>query len=140
MQDILNLLQEHWQLTSALIAVLFLLIIIEFIKQKRGANGLTPASTTHFINHKNAVVIDTRSTDSYSSGHIVGSVSIPLADLVAKNKKIEKFKTQPIVLVCNSDPEGQRAANQLQTNGFDVYILAGGLRAWRDAELPLVKS
>lgn len=139
MQDILNFLQTHWQLTATLIAVLALLFIVELIKLKRGANRINPVAATDLINHKNAVIVDTRGAEAFASGHIIGSVSLPVAELLSKNKKIEKLKSQPIVLVCNADHEAQKIATSLQQQGFAIYILGGGIRAWREADLPLVK-
>lgn len=139
MQDVLMFLQVHWQLTSILIAVLVLLVIIEFIKQKKITNRLNPAAVTHYINHQNAALIDTRSAESYSQGHIVGSISIPFSEIVKNQKKIEKYKNQPIVLVCNTDQEGDRLTGDLQKQGITAYTLNGGIRAWREADLPIVK-
>lgn len=139
MQDIMTFLQTHWALSTALIVVLLLLILIELIKQKRGGMRLSPAQVTRLINHENAVIIDVRNSDAYAKGHIIGAISIPLKDLNDKNKKIEKYKSQPIVLVCGTGAESLNAVPLLAKQGFNVSLLQGGLRAWQDANLPIIK-
>lgn len=139
MQDIIVFMQQHWALSLALIVVLILLILLEFIRQTRTGNGLSPQQVTRLINHENAVVVDVRSTDAFANGHIIDAISVPVSEL-EKSKKLEKFKTQPIVLVCASGNESQRAVATLSKNGYKVYFLNGGLRAWREAEMPVVKG
>lgn len=140
MQDIIVFMQQHETLSIALAIVLVLLILLELIRQKRGGNRLNPAEVTRLINHENAVIIDVRNTDAYTNGHILGAISLPLQELESKGKKIEKFKSQPIVLMCATGSDSQRASISLIKKDFKVYILDGGLRAWRDAEMPITKG
>ena len=140
MQDILLFIQHHWALSLAFATILVFLIILEFIKIKRGSSRISPAQTTHLINHNKAIVVDLRSYEAFLSGHIVGAISLPLSALKEQVKKIEKFKSQPIVLVCATGTDSPRAATALMQQGFNVQILSGGIRAWRDAEMPVVKG
>ena len=140
MQDIILFMQHHLLLVAAFAAVLFLLFILEFIKIKRGTQSLGPAEAVRLINHEKAVIVDVRSYEAYLTGHIVNSVSLPLNEIKDKIKKIEKFKSQPIVVVCGTGVEASRAATLLTQQGFQAQVLAGGIRAWRDAEMPLVKG
>jgi rhodanese-related sulfurtransferase len=140
MQDILPFLQRHGSLAFVLVIVLILLVILEFIKQKQGARRLSPLQTTQLINHENAVIVDIRSVDAFAKGHITSAVSLPLADLEQQIKKLDKFKSSPIVIVCATGLESARAANLLIQKGFNTFILAGGIRSWQDANIPLVKD
>lgn len=140
MQDIMLFIQNHWLLALAFAVVLVLLFIIEYIRGQRGAKSLTPSQLTQLINHQDAVVVDIRGADAFLTGHIVGSISMPLADLENKYKKLDKYKTKPIVLTCAVGLESQKAANLLTKYGINALILAGGIRAWREAEMPLVKD
>lgn len=140
MRDIFLFLQNHWVLVSAVLFIMFLLMLVEMLRAQRGASRLSPQLATQLMNHKNAVVIDLRSTEAYREGHIVDSISIPFADLETKNKKLEKYKSQPLILVCANGLDSQRAANQLMKQGLTPMILAGGIRSWRDADMPLVKG
>lgn len=139
MQDIIVFMQHHASQSIALAVVLGLLIFLEFIRQTKGTSNLSPGQVTQFINHKNAVIVDIRASDAFVSGHILSAISVPLKEL-ATSKKLDKLKTQPIVLVCATGVESPRAAATLKKQALDVYTLAGGLRAWKEANLPLVKN
>ena len=44
----------------------------------------------------------------------------------------------PIILIYGGSQQAHVAVKQLQKNNFtDIYVLKGGLNAWRDAKLPL---
>ncbi len=140
MQDILLFLHNHFLLTSAFLAVVIVLVILEFIKNKQNTSRLSPAQAVQLINHQNAVVVDIRSPELFADGHIVDAVSLPLTELEQKVKKLDKFKSQPLLIVCAAGQESLRAAAQLTKQGFQPVILAGGLRAWREASMPVVKG
>ncbi len=140
MQDILSFIHNHLALTSLLAVVLIGLIIVEFIKLRRGTHQLSPARAVQLMNHNKAVVLDIRGSETFLAGHIVGAISLPLSEINTKLKKIEKFKSQPIVITCATGMDSQKAAALLNQQGFQTYILAGGMRAWRDAEMPIVKG
>lgn len=140
MQDILSFIQSHWMLSTALIIIFVLLLIVELIRQRQGARRVSPMEATQLINHQDAVLVDLRSADAFKTGHIVGAISIPFAELENKSKKLEKYKSKPIILVCAAGLESARATTLLMKNGLSAFILAGGIRSWRDAEMPLVKD
>lgn len=140
MQDILSFIQNHWMLTAALVIIFVLLLVTELIRQRHGAKRLSPLQATQLINHQDAVIIDVRSTDAFKTGHIVGAISVPFAELENKSKKLEKYKSRPIILVCAAGLESARATTLLMKQGLSASILAGGIRSWRDAEMPLVKD
>lgn len=140
MQDILSFLQNHVLLTTALVLIFVLLIIVELIRQKQGAKRISPTEATQLINHQDAIVVDLRPDDAFKTGHIVGAVSIPFAELENKFNKLEKYKSKPIILVCAAGLESTRATTLLMKKGLSAFILAGGIRSWRDAEMPLVKD
>lgn len=139
MQEFLAFMQHHALLSIALIAALLLLFILEFIRLKQSARQLSPAEATRLINRQDAIVIDLRSVEAFDNGHIVGAVSLP--DIKnATTKLVNKYKNQPIILVCSNGLESSKIAPQLKEQGLMVYVLAQGLQSWKNAELPLVKK
>jgi rhodanese-related sulfurtransferase len=140
MQDIALFIQHHWMLNLAFLLILFILIILEFMHQKRNAAKASPAQVTQLMNRSKATLIDIRDKAAFSEGHIIGSLSIPAADLPNQAKKLEKLKANPIVMVCMQGAESSRVADPLLKQGYDVRILAGGITAWRNADMPLVKE
>lgn len=140
MQDLIIFMQHHGLLSVALGVILLLIIFIELIRAKRVSQQLSPAEVTALINKHNAVVVDIRSTDAYTSGHIIDAISLPLSDLTKKLNKLEKYKSKPLILICAMGHDSLKATPQLTQQGYTVNILSGGLRAWRSANLPLVKD
>jgi rhodanese-related sulfurtransferase len=140
MQDIFIFIQHHWLLSIAFTIVLLALLALEFIKIKRGTLQVSPQEAILLINHENAVVVDVRALDAYINGHIINAISLPLSEIETKHKKLDKFKTNPILITCAAGLESSAAADSLTKHGFNVRVLAGGMRSWKDAEMPLVKG
>ena len=86
-----------------------------------------------------AVIIDLRSPEAFARGHIVNAKNIPLADLDANEEKITRFKSKPILAVCDAGISSNKAVDKLRKSGIEsVYGLKGGIAAWTQANLPLV--
>ena len=84
-------------------------------------------------------VIDLRSAEAYSRGHIVNARNVPFDELSARLDKLAKFKTKPIVAVCEAGLTSTKALNTLRNSGFEnVYGLKGGMTAWSQAGLPVI--
>lgn len=67
-----------------------------------------------------AVVVDVRTKQEYASGHVQGSVNIPLDSLTARMKELPKDR--PIITCCASGMRSGTAKSILQNNGFnEVY-------------------
>jgi adenylyltransferase/sulfurtransferase len=74
-----------------------------------------------------ATVLDVREPSETREGTLPGSVTIPLADVLAG---YDPPHTGPVVIVCAHGTRAHRAAEALRTRGHDVLVLAGGLAAW----------
>ncbi len=66
-----------------------------------------------------AVIVDVRSADEYRSGHVKGSINIPLDRIQDQLKKIDKSK--PVITCCRSGARSGMAADMLKRHGYDVY-------------------
>lgn len=139
MQDLTTFIFNHLLLSYAFSGVLVLLMIVEFLRQKRNTFVIDTTRAVQLINHDNAVVIDIRVADSYAKGHIIDAVSITSSDLTTNTKKYEKYKLRPVIVVCNTGSESQKIAAFLLKQGYNAYSLSGGLRAWTGADMPLIK-
>jgi rhodanese-related sulfurtransferase len=106
-----------------------------------GGGSLNANGAVQLMNREKAVVVDVSEAAEFATGHIVGSKNLPMADLATKMESAVKNKALPIVLVC---PAGTRAARSVATVkklGYgNVQAIAGGLKAWREAGLPLEKA
>jgi rhodanese-related sulfurtransferase len=106
----------------------------------RGVKEVDSAAALQLINHKNALVLDVREPGEYEAGHVLNSKLIPLGKLKERIGELEKFRDQPIVVVCKSGNRSGTACFILGKQGFNQpYNLAGGMQAWQKVNLPLVR-
>lgn len=83
-----------------------------------------------------ALVVDVRSTAEWRSGHVAGSLHVPLGRLVAQ--MADKPRSGPVLLICESGSRSAIGASLLTAAGFtDVTNVTGGLADWRREGLPL---
>lgn len=140
MHEFITFLSSHSVLTAAIIVVLFSVMIVEFFRAKRSNFEVKPIQAIQLINHDNAVVIDIRSNEHYRKGHIINAYSMNAQDLNQSVKKLEKFWTRPILIVCGTGAESQKLAASLLKRGYNAYSISGGIRAWSEAQMPLIKE
>ncbi|MDF3054672.1 MAG: putative sulfurtransferase [Gammaproteobacteria bacterium] len=139
MEQILTFALNHWALSGGLILIIFF-IVAEEIRNKKDGTKLSPQDATRLINTENAVVIDLREKTLYDNGHIVRAIHLAKSTLNDNLNKITKLKNKPIILVDTSDYQSGTIRQKLHKEGFTrLFILAGGIHAWKEAGLPLVK-
>ena len=83
------------------------------------------------------VILDIRPPQHYESGHIKGSLHIPLTDLIGRMKEIPKNKK--IAVVCAMDTNSAFAVAILRMYGYDAWIFEGGVPGWVKLGKPLEK-
>lgn len=81
-------------------------------------------------------LIDVREPMEYASGHISGSLNVPLSRITEAH-----LPSGPLVLVCQSGKRSTKALAQLLQQGHPHPLadLEGGVPAWQQAGLPLRK-
>lgn len=139
MQDLTHFVQNHPLLIATAAIVLFLSIIVEIIRIKQKLGGLTPAQMTQIMNRQQSLLIDLREPEQYRKSHIINAKNIQPANIAQQLKKLAKAKTT-ILLVCASGTESQKLAASLKKQGYNAFSLSGGMRAWLDAQMPIVKD
>jgi rhodanese-related sulfurtransferase len=140
MQELTTFISNHPTLSAGILIVFGLIMCVEFIRAKRGTVNVDPTRLTQLINHQSAVVLDLRPQELYRKGHIIDAQMITPTEVRENSKKLEKFKARPLVLVCNTGIVSQKIAANLLKQGYNVYSLSGGMRAWIDAQMPLIKE
>jgi phage shock protein E len=68
---------------------------------------------------KGAVIIDVRTPQEFSAGHVNGSKNIPLNLLQSKMEEIKRLG-KPIITVCQSGMRSSTAKSFLQAKGIEV--------------------
>lgn len=106
----------------------------------RGVKEVDSSGALQLINHKNALVLDVREESEYKSGHVLNSKLIPLGKLKERMGELEKYKGQPMVVICRVGNRSGTACYLLGKQGYtQAYNLAGGVLAWKKNNLPLEK-
>ena len=87
-----------------------------------------------------AVLIDIRSPDEYRREHIAGALLQPLPTLQAQGLPPEAQHAETLIFHCKSGFRTQHAAPLLAqlASKQTVFIMEGGLEAWKQAGLPTV--
>lgn len=138
MDKILEFTGNHTLLVLGLMVSFFILIFTELRRKAGGLLSVDANAAVKLINN-DALVVDLRSADAYSAGHIVSSKSIPSDELESKMSTLEAHKTSPIVLVCDTGNASSKTVATMRAAGFDsAYGLAGGIAAWNQAGMPVV--
>jgi rhodanese-related sulfurtransferase len=107
-----------------------------------GAAAVGTAEVVRLMNREKAVLIDVSEPAEFAAAHAGGARNVPFGQLEgAGNKALPTNKSLPLVLVCPTGTRASRAVALLQKAGYEnVKSLAGGLAAWREANLPVEKS
>ena len=111
------------------------------VVQGATASGISPTEAVQCMNREKGVVIDVCSAEEFAASHINGAVNVPLDQLEAKLPSVAKNKSIPLILVCAAGARSKRAQAMAQKLGYEkVHSLQGGLTAWKEANLPVVKA
>lgn len=135
----MNFIIENWYLI--LLALASGAMLLWPVLAGSGASGLSTADAVQLINRQKAVVVDVCGPEEYAEGHVSGAKNVPLAQLQERLPTVVKNKSVPIIMVCSRGARARRAAIMAKQIGYDnAQSLAGGLAAWREANLPVEKG
>lgn len=86
-----------------------------------------------------SLIVDVRSKDEHLSGTVDKAICIPHDNLHDHLEKLPKHKE--IILFCRSGNRSAKAFKVLSEKGYsNLKDLEGGIVAWNEAGLPIVKS
>lgn len=132
---------NHPVLSVLWLTLLFLLLYSFIGVRFRAYKPASPSVAIQLMNHEEAVVIDVREDNEYAKGHIVGSIHMPMSYFDDRLKDIEKYKSKPIIVGCQSGQRSGQACSKLTKAGFEtVYNLSGGIMNWQHENMPITKK
>jgi len=112
----------------------------EISRLRRGFRGLNNNEVSHWINRKDALIIDLSANNEFLKGHIPGAVNLAASELATADSKSLK-KDRPVVVYDRDGREAERAAAALKRMGFsEVAFLDGGFDGWVRESLPIAKG
>lgn len=111
------------------------------ISSGMNAGALSASAAVQLINRQKAVVVDVCEASEFAAGHVTGAKNVPLSELAARLPGVVKNKTVPLIMVCASGARSSRAVAIAKKLGYEqAQSLGGGLKAWKDANLPYEKA
>jgi len=84
------------------------------------------------------ILLDVREPYEWEAGHAPDAWFAPLG--VLESKRFELPMNRRIVVVCRSGNRSAMATDLLLQWGLDAVNLAGGMQAWAEAGLPVVRD
>lgn len=83
------------------------------------------------------VILDVRTVSEYESGHLEGSINIPVE--VLSGRLSELNPDDELLVYCRTGNRSTTAVGILRENGYDrIYHMDGGITAWMSAGFPTV--
>lgn len=140
MKEILDFFMQHWQLSCVFILVVSAYLVYEYMLSANDED-ISPEQAVALINHEHGVVIDVRTATEFNNGHILHSINIDANEPDTKFKKINKYASKPVIVVCATGRRSAHCLKRMKDQGYErVYNLSGGIVAWNNAGLPLVNG
>lgn len=134
-------LEKNWILVVAMVVSGAMLIWPLIARRLSPVKEVGTLNVTQLMNHENAVLLDVRESAELRDGKLPGAVHIPLSQLAQRAGELAKFTSRPVVAYCALGRRSPSAAGALSKLGFaSIYSLRGGLKAWKDAGLPIDKA
>lgn len=125
----------------ALVGLTLAIFYTEISRLFSGFKAVDPAGLTALINRQDALLVDVSPATDFDKGHIAGAKNVQMSQFDADNKLLAKVRELPVALACRTGTSSAEAARKLAKAGFkQVYWLDGGIAAWQQASLPLVKG
>jgi rhodanese-related sulfurtransferase len=119
------------------IILLLLLPAVVFAQEKKQI--LTPQEFKNKTSDQSAVVLDVRTPDEFTQGHLAKAINknVNDKDFEGYCTKLDKGKTY--LVYCLGGKRSHTAAEVMRKKGLTVFELEGGINNWNDAKLPVVK-
>ncbi|AVS75439.1 rhodanese-like domain-containing protein [Paracidovorax cattleyae] len=135
----MNFFIDNWYLV--LVALVSGAMLLLPVFREAAGGSLTAARAVQLINREKAVVVDVSEPDEFAAGHVGGAKNVPLGQLEERLPQVVRNKSVPLVLVCAKGGRAQKAATVARKLGYEkAEALAGGLKAWKDASMPVEKA
>ncbi len=130
---------DNWMLISVAVASGAMLLWPAL--QGAAGGGLTTTDAVQLINRERAVIVDVCEPQEFAAGHAGGAKNVPASQFEQRLPEVVKNKTVPLILVCASGARASRALGMAKKLGYEkAQVLGGGMKAWKDANLPIEKN
>jgi rhodanese-related sulfurtransferase len=136
----MTFLQTNWMLLFTMFTSGALLLWPIIQRRTSGLAEIGTLRATQLLNQNNPVILDVRETREFTEVKVRDAIHLPLSQLKDRIDQVAKDKSRPVIIVDSKGVRGRSAGATLKKAGFaEIYMLGGGLQAWRDAGLPVEK-
>ncbi len=141
MDQLLDYFTNHSLLAGGAAVMAILVIAFEARRWSERGTAVSPTEAVRMMN-EGAVLVDVRGANQFKDGHIEGARNLPGDQIAAGSAALAKLADKTMILCCDSGTAGGAAARTLARGGHGgkVFTLRGGLAAWRQENLPVVKG
>jgi len=100
---------------------------------------ITPADLASLIESGNApLILDVRTEDEFSAGHIPGAINIPHSELADRITELDGYQDKEIILHCHSGRRAVIIEPVLIEDGFThIRYLDGQWQQWKAGDYPV---
>lgn len=103
-------------------------------------NNITPEQAKAMLAKPGVVLVDVRTPDEYSAGHLAGAINVNFRDDNFQNNIAKVGKDKNVVVYCASGRRSAAASEKMTSWGWkNVSNIIGGIEAWSNAGLPITK-
>jgi len=87
------------------------------------------------------VILDVRTAEEFSAGHIPGAINVPHDALEARLSQLPELRDRDVVVYCRSGRRAALALEVLKRHGYSRLLhLSGDMEAWTQASRPVERS
>lgn len=105
---------------------------------KQHVTEIAPAEARHRIERNEALLIDVREESDWAEGHAQGARHLSRGIIELEIEEQVPDTSTSIICYCGGGSRSALVAESLQKMGYtNVRSLTGGLRAWKEAGLPV---
>jgi len=131
-------LEKNWILVLAMVLSGAMLLWPLIARRLSPVKEIGTLNVTQLMNHEKAVLLDLREPAEFTDGKLPGAVHIPMSQLAQRAGELASLSSRPVVAYCALGRRSPSAGGILAKAGFgSIYSLRGGIKAWKDAGLPV---
>jgi rhodanese-related sulfurtransferase len=140
MDRLLDYSTNHPLLAGGFLLMVFVVLAYEIRERGAAAFAITPNEAIRLAN-SGAMLVDLRSANQFKDGHIAGARNVPGDQVAADPKAIGKLADKTVILYCDDGRAAAAAQRTLVRAGAkNLFSLRGGLAAWKQENLPVIKG
>ena len=108
---------------------------------KRNVTEISAADARKQAEAGDAILIDVREETDWREGHAEGATNLSRGLIELEIEEQIPDVTKPIICYCGGGSRSALVTESLQKMGYkNVHSMAGGLRAWKEASLPMARE